>query len=111
MEELSKNPGLVHIGEDILSLLDKKTALDCRLVNKSWHSILNRPKFWLMKLMREEKDCDNTIRSWEMLTQTGTYLWTKKINDDLEKEFILILMKMFKRGSKGLSASCCLVSS
>ena len=64
MEEFSKNPGLVHIGEDILSLLDKKTALDCRLVNKSWNSILNAPKFWLMKLMREEKDCENTIRSW-----------------------------------------------
>ena len=87
MEEFLKNPGLVHIGEDILSLLDKKTTLDCRLVNKSWNSVLKRPKFWLMKL-REEKVCEKTVNSWKMLT--------KKLNYDLEQEFVLILMKMFK---------------
>ena len=40
MEAFMENPGLCHIGEKILSYLDFKTQLSCRLVNKSWNLIL-----------------------------------------------------------------------
>ena len=40
MEAFMENPGLCHIGEKILSYLDFKTQLSCRLVNKPWNLIL-----------------------------------------------------------------------
>ena len=41
MELFMGNPGLRHIGEKILTNLDFKTELDCRLVQKSWKHIID----------------------------------------------------------------------
>ena len=41
MDLFMENPGLCHIGEKILTNLDFKTQLDCRLVQKSWRHIID----------------------------------------------------------------------
>ena len=41
MNLFMENPGLCHIGEKILTNLDFKTQLDCRLVQKSWRHIID----------------------------------------------------------------------
>ena len=50
METITKIPGLQHIAEDILKLLDKKSLMDCRLVNSSWKNVFDQPIFWIKKL-------------------------------------------------------------
>ena len=42
MEWFFKNPGFLHIGEKILKNLDFKTQVTCRLVQKSWKSVLDK---------------------------------------------------------------------
>ena len=42
MERFFKNPGFLHIGENILKNLDFKNQLSCRLVQKSWKSVLDK---------------------------------------------------------------------
>ena len=58
MDAITKNPGLQHISQDIFNLLDKKSILDCRLVNHAWKNILDEPTFWLKK-MKDNEDDDN----------------------------------------------------
>ena len=53
MEAITKNPGFQHVGEDILKLLDKESALNCRMVNSSWKQFFDQPIFWLKKLDSE----------------------------------------------------------
>ena len=45
-----KIPGLQHISEDVFKLLDKKSLLECRMVNSSWKEVLDQPIFWLKKM-------------------------------------------------------------
>ena len=42
MESFFKNPGFLHIGEKILKNLDFKNQVTCRLVQKSWKSVLDK---------------------------------------------------------------------
>ena len=42
MESFFKNPGFLHIGEKFLKNLDFKTQVSCRLVQKSWKSVLDK---------------------------------------------------------------------
>ena len=55
-DKITKNPGLQHVSEDIFKLLDKKSLMNCRLVNHSWKDILDQPNFWFKKLKEDEKD-------------------------------------------------------
>ena len=61
MEAITKNPGLQHISEDIFKLLDKKSLMDCRLVNSSWKNILDQPFFWIKKLNEMEAQYQENI--------------------------------------------------
>ena len=88
MEAVTKNPGLQHIAEDIFNILEKKSLADCRLVNKSWMTILNRPIFWLKKTKSEHTP--ENFKSWEMLVHDIE-------EDQIEKEFVNVLIKMFNQ--------------
>ena len=108
MELVTKSPGLQHIAEDIFHILDKKCLLDCKLVNKSWMSIMNRQTFWLKrglkkliseveliidlifgKLEQAVLDNEQSFKSWEMLVE--------EIEEDQTYEnFTNLLIKMFK---------------
>ena len=54
MDAITNIPGFFHISEDIFNLLDKKSLVDCQSVNHSWREILNKPKFWLERLDKDE---------------------------------------------------------
>ena len=89
MEAISKTPGLHQVTENIFNLLDKKTVVDCQLVNSSWKKILDQPSFWLKKL-HSAKIPENVYQSWKLLSQ--------ELDDAvLEEEFALILSKIYKK--------------
>ena len=54
MEDFFNNPGLLHIGEEILKNLDFKTKVSIRLVKKSWKRALDKtaPKVGLDDLLK-----------------------------------------------------------
>ena len=86
METFTKNPGLQHIAEDIFNILDKKSLIDCRLVNKSWRTIINWPMFWLRK---SKSTMPENSKTWKILVD--------QIEDcQIEEEFVNILIKNFK---------------
>ena len=94
MENFTKVPGLRGISEDIFKLLDKKSLMDCRLVNSSWKNVLEQPMFWLKK-MNLEKASMNFQRSWKKLAQ--------QLEDGHpKKEFVLTLIKISKRTKQNL---------
>ena len=86
MEAFTKNPGLQHIAEDIFNVLEKKTLLNCSLVNKSWRTTINWPIFWL----RKSKSAPEKSKIWGTLVE--------KIEDCQieEEEFVNVLIKNFK---------------
>ena len=110
MDIVTKVPGLSHISEDIFKLLDKKSLLDCRLVNKAWNKSLSRPFFWLDKSENEYhqfsrefgnlsnqdffQKSTNNIKKWKTLVG--------KIGENqlVEKDCVLVLMKIFKTRPK-----------
>ena len=79
------NPGFQHIAEDIFKILDKKILVDCRLVNKSWMTILNRPMFWLKKLKSETTP--ESFKSWEILVHDIE-------EDQIMEDFAYLMIKM-----------------
>ena len=85
MEVFTKNPGFQHIAEDIFKILDKKILVDCRLVNKSWMTILNRPMFWLKKLKSETTP--ESFKSWEILVHDIE-------EDQIMEDFAYLMIKM-----------------
>ena len=84
METLTKTPGLQHISEDIFRNLDKKSFLNCRLVNQAWKGILDMPIFCLKNFISLE-----VVENWIYLSQ--------QIEDEhIAREFRLVLTKMEK---------------
>ena len=57
-DRITKIAGLQHVSEDIFKLLDKKSLMDCRLVNSSWKKVLDQPMFWLNKLKSAKMSLD-----------------------------------------------------
>ena len=89
MEKFTKIPGLQRISEDIFELLDKKSLMDCRLVNSSWKNVLEQPIFWLKKMNLENVPM-NVHQSWKNLAQ--------QLEDGHpKKEFVLTLIKIYKK--------------
>ena len=68
MEQFFYNPGLKHIGENILRYLDYETLVSARTVCQSWNDIVNDHKFWLQACITKyfyiEKD---RIKMWQNL--------------------------------------------
>ena len=89
LDEISKIQGLQHISEDIFKLLDKKSLMDCRLVNSSWKNVLDQPIIWWKK-MNSENQSEDIQRSWKTLV--------KELNkNQISKKFVLVLMKIYQR--------------
>ena len=125
MEAITKIPGLQHMSEDIFKLLDKKSLMDCRLVNSSWKNVLEQSTFWLEKL-KMAKVPEDVQQNWKALAKKiedqqiakdsakgllekfdlenlpsdvprkWRSLMQELWNDNIANEFILILMKMFE---------------
>ena len=54
MEHFFEIPGLIHIGEYILMLLDHDSILNFQCVCKLWNEFLdNNSKFWLKKCVQK----------------------------------------------------------
>ena len=52
MEEIVRNPGLQHIIEKSLTLLNIWDIASVKLVNQDFRKIVDCPRFYLMKLFR-----------------------------------------------------------
>ena len=124
MEKFIKIPGLQHISEDILKLLDKNILIECRLVNSSWKTVLEQPRFWLKKFKLEkllldgqeslktlvEKLEDDQIVQNSAEDLLENFNLENKLscsaqrfrNDELSKEFVLLMIKIYKGKEKNL---------
>ena len=90
MDEITNNPGLQHITEDILLNLDFKKLQVCQSVNKNFEEILNNPMFWLKK--------------WRLkgLSKENHTDWVKAIqltrNKNLETNVLAYIKKIIEFG-------------
>ena len=57
------NPGIPHIAQKILQLLDQKSQLAFRQICKSWKAQIDQPLFWIKKLDLLEQS-KNIHDSW-----------------------------------------------
>ena len=118
MDKFIKIPGLQHISEDILKLLDKNILIECRLVNSSWKTVLEQPRFWLKKFKLEKlpldgqeslkalvkkleddqmaKNSANDLLENFNLENKLSGLAQRLRNDELSKEFVLLMIKIYK---------------
>ena len=111
MELVTKSPGLQHIAEDIFNILDKKSLLDCRVVNKSWMAIMKKQTFLLKrgltKLYLENKEVE-LIMDWifgkleqAVLNNEQNFNSWEMLVEEIEEHqtydnFTNLLIKMFK---------------
>ena len=106
MERITESPGLQHISEDIFKLLDKKTLMNCRKVNKTWKNIIEGPIFLQKRLdmisnVLEENDDADEISKWKNLLKEFE-LENSEIPEE-DEDFDLVLwnqhLDMVKRKS------------
>ena len=94
MEQFFANPGFAHIAEEIMSHLDHRTLLSCRLVSISFKNILDNPKIWLRRCKRVSMS-DEKESKWRKVIDSLNN--TDGINfDKLLNQVTLYLMKMSK---------------
>ena len=70
MENLTNNPGLQHIAEEIFWNLDNESLANCVKVNRVWKKILN-PSFWLKKCTTYVSPLDVSIDESVKSAQAG----------------------------------------
>ena len=68
MENLTNNPGLQHIAEDIFLNLTSDSIEKCQEVDESWKSMLKDPLFWLKKCIKNGH-LKKTKSAWEKAVQ------------------------------------------
>ena len=96
MDLLTNNPGLRHIGYNILMRLDHETLLSCRSVSQSWRKFTDNPRFWLKKCMKKELTATlhaSYMNLIELLEDT-----------DLEHKVTLCLIKLHKEAPKTMQS-------
>ena len=99
-DKITKNPGLQHISDDVFKLLDKKSLMNCRLVNYSWKNVIFKPNFWFKKLKQDEEDFfkdfdeDDEVEGVDFLDSLKNL--HQELRDDLQYEFVLVLMSIYK---------------
>ena len=72
MEQFFYNPGLKHIGENILRYLDYETLVSARTVCQSWNDIVNDHKFWLQACITKYYYIEkNKIKKWQNLFEVS----------------------------------------
>ena len=67
MDNLTKNPGLIYIAEEIFLNLNYSQILKCSEVNEFWKKIQNRPHFWLQKCAQNPEFKNKS--AWKKLIQ------------------------------------------
>ena len=68
MDSITKNPDLQKIAEAIFSnLTEEDDFLKCQEVNSFWKEILDRPMFWVKKLVVEKKITYESYVKWTKL--------------------------------------------
>ena len=111
MELITKSPGLQHVAEDIFNILEKKSLLDCRSVNRSWMAIIKKQTFcWkrgVNKLISENKEVE-LITDWifgkleqaVLNNEQNFNSWEMLVEEIKEHQtygnFTNLLIKMFK---------------
>ena len=109
IDKIIKNPGLQHVSEDIFQLLDKKSLMNCRLVNRSWKNVMDQANFWFKKLKEDERDLFENSDEDEEENKEDDEKEDEKVDffdslknlhqvlrDDLQYDFILVLMGIYK---------------
>ena len=95
MEQFFTNPGFAHIADEILSHLDHRTLLRCRIVSSAFKKFLDNPKLWLRRCKRVSMSEENEAM-WknviELLIDNDDIINVDQILDEVN----LILMKMSK---------------
>ena len=90
MEEIARNPGLQHIIEKSLTLLNIWDIASVKLVNQDFRKIVDCPRFYLMKLFRLSQRVNipvDLIQKWQKLIP--------ELNDEVvEEDLKLELFKM-----------------
>ena len=87
MEDIVKNPGLQHIIEKSLTLLNIWDIASVKFVNEDFRKIVDCPRFYLMKLSKQENVPKDLIQKWQKLIP--------ELNDeDVEVDLTLELFKM-----------------
>ena len=94
MKALFENPGLSHVGLQILEYLDPETLANCRLVNWTWCNLITEERMWavarldLLKV-KAELAGPKTINAKKWL------FWSLIVNHAKEKQSKMILRKLF----------------
>ena len=126
LDQITKNPGLKHVSEDIFKLLDKKSLMHTRCVNSSWKNVLDQSIFWLNKFKCEQMSVDfqKSLKALakqlelDQIAKASAKDWLQKFrletlpfdfqnkwrnlageleNDQIMKKFLLVLMKICQR--------------
>ena len=99
MDQITNNPGLQHITEDILLNLDFKKIQVCQSVNKNFKEILNDPIFWLKKWRLNGLSKENHT-DWVKAIQLtkSKKLATNTKNKNLATNILLYIKKIIEVG-------------
>ena len=84
---MTKNPAFHPLVEKMFGYLDKKNLDNCRLVSKSWKTVLDDPLFWLKKI--EVKYGKRDIKCWKKLIE-------KQNDPDLRSLMSLTLTNIYQ---------------
>ena len=94
MEQITKNTGLQHIGEEVFKHLDMENLMNCRKVNQSWKNILEGPMF-LLKRIDNSNIPANIKKNWKMLIKE-----LEKVENLDQTEFDFILENILETKPK-----------
>ena len=61
MDIFLENPGLLHIGIQILEYLDPFSLANCRRVNQTWYEVISGQKIWPIALIKGMKQKTETV--------------------------------------------------
>ena len=93
MEQFFNNPGFAHIADEIISHLDHRTLLRCRLVSFSIKKFVDNPKLWLRRCRHVTMSEENEAQ-WEKVIEI--LMDGRADVDQILDEVTLYLMKMSK---------------
>ena len=87
MEDIVRNPGLQHIIEKSLKLLNIEDIASVKSVNQDFRKIVDCPRFYLMKLSQQENVSKDLIQKWQKLIPELNH-------EDVEEDLKCALLKM-----------------
>ena len=94
MKALFENPGLSHVGLQILEYLDPETLANCRLVNWTWCNLITEERFWAVARLDLLK-VKALFAGLETTNATKWMFWSLIVKNAKEKQSKLILRKLF----------------